>query len=50
MFVEYNIAGSSKGRIVDSESAHLGSNPSPAALRLRSGLTAMRKEKVLSEW
>lgn len=27
----YYIAGSSNGRIVDSESTHLGSNPSPAA-------------------
>ncbi len=26
------IAGSSNGRIVDSESIHLGSNPSPAAV------------------
>lgn len=26
-----HIAGSSNGRIADSESAHLGSNPSPAA-------------------
>ena len=25
-----NIAGSSNGRIADSESVHLGSNPSPA--------------------
>ena len=29
-----NIAGSSNGRIMDSESIHLGSNPSPAAINL----------------
>ena len=32
MVARFNIAGSSSGRIRDSESRHLGSNPSPAAL------------------
>ena len=38
--VSYHLGGSSNGRTADSESANLGSNPSPPANTLQHFLTA----------